>query len=396
MRMTRPSRFILCACLMMLLSGMALHPAWAARAVKTDIQSAQGVEQVIIRFDQPVKPLKHFMLSNPERLVIDLPALTSGAGVGMSPNYKGALLRAVRYGKPEPGISRIVLDLGAKIMPPQINHSLNPPQLVIGLTQDGSAAPLPLGAPLTTSAPTPAEKPKVIAQQAARPLIVIDAGHGGKDSGAIGPSGFQEKNITLEYAIALRDVLQESGRYRVALTRSDDSYLFLKDRVQVAREQKADMFISLHADSNPNADARGLSVYTLSEKASDEETAALAAQENRADVIGGIDLAVEDKQVADILLDLAQRETRNKGSEFAELIIANMHTKVPLLTNSHRFAGFRVLKAPDIPSVLVEAGFLSNKEDESRLRSREYKDKVARSILAAIDAYWDGKDKNRN
>lgn len=370
------------------------YPALAAKALKTDIQLRDGSEKVVVTFDEPVKPLKHFMLNNPERLVVDMPALTSGTGIGMSVKYTGGVLRGIRYGRPEPKVSRIVLDLGSKIKPPTISTENDPPRLIIDLSQDGPASPLAAAKTVQTSkAPKPEDKPQAMAKQAAKPLIVIDAGHGGKDSGTIGPAGFKEKEITLRYAKHIQDALLETGRYRVALTRADDTYLFLKDRVQVARDQKADMFISLHADSNPNADARGLSVYTLAEKASDAETAALAEQENRADVIGGIDLAVEDKQVANILLDLAQRETRNKGSEFAELLISNMHPKIPLLTNSHRFAGFRVLKAPDIPSVLVEVGFLSNPEDEERIQSREYQDKVARSVLSAVDAYWDGRKK---
>ncbi len=360
------------------------NSVWAANALKTQVEVSSGSEQVVIFFDRPVTPVDQFALQKPRRFVVDLHAIESGRGVGLSPDYSGRLLRDIRYGKPEPGISRIVLDLNASVPPPTVTVGKSPPRLGITLDYDG---PSQVGA----ATPVPAAKPKQQARHALKPLIVIDPGHGGKDSGAIGASGIKEKHITLRYAKKLRDALRSSGRYRVKLTRTDNRYLLLQERVNVARKHNADMFISLHADSNPNRTARGFSVYTLSEEASDAETAALAAQENRADVIGGIDLAVEDKEVATILLDLAQRETRNKGSEFAELIIANMDPKVPLLSNTHRFAGFRVLKAPDIPSVLVEVGFLSNRDDERRLQSREYQDKVTRSLLDAIDAYWRGR-----
>jgi N-acetylmuramoyl-L-alanine amidase len=358
--------------------GSGVLAAAAPKAVKTDVEITSAAEQVIVYFDQPVAPLKHFTLDNPLRLVVDLPALSSGAGIGLSPDYSGSIIHSIRFGRPEPKKSRIVLDLDSAIQPVKITTGTNPPRLIMTLTRDKTAR--------NAAKPEKTKEPVI-------PLIVIDAGHGGKDIGASGISGVVEKDITLRYAKALRDALQDSGRYKVLLTRDDDEYLFLKDRVQVARDHKADMFISLHADSAPAGDVRGLSVYTLSEKASDEETAALAEQENSSDVIGGIDLAVEDKNVANILLDLAQHETRNKGSEFAETLISNIHPKIPLLGNSHRFAGFRVLKAPDIPSVLVEIGFLSNSEDEARIQSREYQDKVVRSLLSAVDAYWKEKRK---
>ena len=353
----------------------------APAAVKTDVETTADSDQVIIYFDKAIAPLKYFTLENPLRLAVDLPAMSSGKGVGLSPQYSGSLIQAIRFGRPDPKKSRVVIDLNAAIQPVKVTTGNNPPRIIIELVRDKNA-------PAATNKKA-AKEEKIVKE----PLIVIDAGHGGKDCGARSVSGIMEKDITLRYALALREAMQATGHYKVLLTRDDDTYLFLKDRVQVARDHKADMFISLHADSAPADDVRGLSVYTLSEKASDEETAALAESENNADVIGGIDLAVEDKKVAGILLDLAQHETRNKGSEFAETLISNMNPKIPLLINSHRFAGFRVLKAPDIPSVLVEIGFISNPEDETRIKSREYQDKVVRSILGAVDEYW--KDKRK-
>lgn len=370
--------------------------ACAASLIRTDIEVAASKEQVVFFFDAPVAPTKSFTLDNPPRVVLDLPVLQSGAGAGLSPNYPGQFIRGIRFGRPAPDISRIVIDTARAATSHSVASSSNPPQISITLQKPAGAAvvatskPAPLLAVPSKPAPTPLAKPIAAAREAAKPTIAIDAGHGGKDIGATGVHGIYEKNITLRYAQALQHALLQTGRYRVVLTRPDDTYLFLKDRVEVARKAKSNLFISLHADSNPNKAAQGLSIYTISEEASDDEAAALAAQENKSDVIGGIDLSVEDETVANILIDLAARETRNKASQLADTLIENMHPKIPLLRNTHRFAGFRVLKAPDIPSVLIEIGFLSNEADEKRIQSREYQDKVVRSIVQGIDAHYGG------
>lgn len=238
--------------------------------------------------------------------------------------------------------------------------------------------------------PIPKPKPQTALQEDRKPVIVIDAGHGGKDRGAKGRGGIIEKDVTIQYAKALAEALRKTGRYHAALTRNADTFLFLKERVAVARKHRGDIFISLHADSNINPRAEGLSIYTVSEEASDAEAEALAAQENQSDVLGGIDLAHEDKIVADILIDLATRETRDKADILAETILKSMDAKIPLITRPHRFAGFRVLKAPDIPSVLIEVGFLTNSRDERRILTREYRDKVIRSIIRGLDTYFQG------
>jgi len=173
----------------------------------------------------------------------------------------------------------------------------------------------------------------------------------------------------------------------VTRTRADDTFIALMDRVKRARDAKGELFISLHADSNPRPSARGFSIYTLSETASDDEAEALAAQENKSDIIGGVDLTTEDKDVASILIDLAQRESMNKSTSLADSVMENLHPKVLRLPVPHRYAGFRVLKAPDIPSVLIELGFLSNKEDERLLLTHEYETIISQSIVKAIDDY---------
>ena len=226
-------------------------------------------------------------------------------------------------------------------------------------------------------------------KQNARKIIVIDAGHGGHDPGAIGYSGVHEKNITLAMAKELKRQLDRKGKYTVYLTRSTDVFIPLRKRVEIARKHKADLFMSVHADSALNRKATGLSVYTLSETASDKEAAALAERENKADVISGLNLVEQSKEVSDVLISLAQRETRNRSSEFAKCLVDEMRKSVKLISDTHRFAGFAVLKAPDVPSVLLEMGYLSNKNEERLLRQESYRRKLAVSAAKAIDRYFE-------
>ena len=221
-----------------------------------------------------------------------------------------------------------------------------------------------------------------------KPLIIIDPGHGGHDPGTKGFSGGHEKDLTLIYAKNLQNSLLKTGRYRVSLTRSDDRYLFLGERVKVARQAKGNLFISIHADSAPVKTAMGLSVYTISEKASDKQSEALAAKENKADLIGGMDFSDTSKDVADILIELTQRETRAKSIKFADILVKHFRHSVNLLNHTHRFAGFAVLKAPEIPSVLIEVGFLTNKKEENLLKTSKYQEKFARGVIDSLDDYF--------
>ena len=227
-------------------------------------------------------------------------------------------------------------------------------------------------------------------------IIAVDAGHGGVDPGTIGYSKTYEKHVTLAMARELKKQLEATGRYKVVLTRDRDIFLRLRDRVKVARQAGADLFISVHADSIQNRKTRGLSVYTLSEKASDKEAAKLAAKENKADVIAGIDLTAESPDVTNILLDLAQRETMNQSARFAKELVGELRREVHLLPNTHRFAGFAVLKAPDMPSVLVEAGFLSNRQDERNLTTPQYRQKLAQAIVRGVDRHFTGIEEAAN
>ena len=237
--------------------------------------------------------------------------------------------------------------------------------------------------------------PEAFAQQkskaaALKPrLVVLDPGHGGVDPGAIGRTGTYEKDVALATAREVARLLELTRRYRVRLTRNDDEFIPLPERVTRARAAGAELFLSIHADALPNASMRGASIYTLSEQASDRQTAALAARENKADLIAGIDLSRHEHVVGEILLDLARRQTNNLSIQLARQLVTELGHQVPLLINSHRSAGFAVLKAPDIPSALVEIGCLSNRDEERLLGRAVYQRKVATGLVRSINDYFD-------
>ena len=231
----------------------------------------------------------------------------------------------------------------------------------------------------------PVEGPK----RAGVPLVVIDAGHGGHDPGSSSADGtVQEKDVALAIAKAVAKELLESGKVRVALTRSDDRFLVLSERREIARRLHADLFISIHCDSAPNPDARGATIYTLSDTSSDRVAAALAARENKADVINGVDLSQETSDVTSILIDLAQRETMNASSAFASLMQRELAPEIGFKSTYHKFAGLMVLKVPDVPSVLFETGYISNSDDLALLTSASYRHKLAVGIRRAVEAHF--------
>ncbi|MBK1840949.1 N-acetylmuramoyl-L-alanine amidase [Azospirillum sp. YIM B02556] len=254
-------------------------------------------------------------------------------------------------------------------------------------------APLPpippaqlIPAALPVAPPLPDNKPPMVTE---KPLIVLDPGHGGQDPGAIGVGGIYEKDITLATAKEVKRQLEATGRYRVKLTRDSDVFIRLRDRVAIGREAGADLFISLHADSISSGDVRGLSIYTLSDKASDREAEMLAAKENRSDALVGLDLSGENQLVANILIDLAQRDAMNHSKRFATLALQNMGRDVPLIPNRpHRQAGFAVLTAPDVPSALIEMGYLSNRQDIKLLTSSGHRERLGKGLARTIDAYF--------
>jgi N-acetylmuramoyl-L-alanine amidase len=347
-----------------------------------------------------------FALADPYRVVVDipqvnftLPAGTGGAGRG--------LIKAFRYGLVMPGGSRIVFDLTgpAKVSKSYVLDAANgqPPKLVLEFeqvdrttfVQSLAAASRPELRPAiadANDAAVPATLPAESAKPAvvdSRPLIVIDPGHGGIDNGTQG-SGESEKNIVLAFGLALRDRIEKIGKYRVVMTRSDDTFIPLDDRVKVARNQSAALFVSIHADALPKheGEAEGATIYTVSDRASDAEAARLAETENKADAIGGVNLTEEPTEVADILIDLAQRETKTFSNRFARLLAGEMKNSTRMYKHPLKSAGFRVLKAPDVPSVLVELGYVSNKGDLEHLVSENWRTKTVGSMAQAIDAFF--------
>ncbi|CAA7617286.1 putative N-acetylmuramoyl-L-alanine amidase [Magnetospirillum sp. LM-5] len=267
-------------------------------------------------------------------------------------------------------------------VPPPLDRPAGEPSPVKQAAMQAPPQPQPQPQP-SMSEPEPRSRPTN-----ATPVVVIDPGHGGVDPGATGVSGIYEKYITMAVARELKATLEKGGRYKVHLTRDRDVFIRLRDRIAIARQLGADLFISLHADSVANPALKGLSVYTLSQTASDTEAQALADKENKADLIAGIDLSHESADVANILIDLAQRETMNRSAVFAGGVVDEVGRETVLLGNTHRFAGFAVLKAPDVPSVLVELGYLSNEAEERNLRQPEYRSKLTRAVARSIDRFF--------
>lgn len=353
-----------------------------------------------------------FVLGDPHRLVVDLPEIAWGGEGGVP---KTALIGAVRAGLFQPGQSRLVIDLArpAKLAQGFVLPATGatPWRLIIDLaptTEDAFRATVAAnqvtkiglqGAVQAQAAPAGASRaPQPPATGADMPakskidnrkiVVAIDPGHGGIDPGAIGASGVYEKNITLAAAQQLKAKLEATGRYRAVLTRNRDTSLVLRQRIDIARHAPADIFISLHADSIRDKAIRGLSVYTLSERASDSEAEALAERENKADLIIGMDLSKESQEVRNILIDLAQRESMNLAIRLAGSLISELKREVTLLRNAHRFAGFAVLKAPDIPSVLIEMGYLSNRDEQTALMKEGYRGKLMAAIVKGLDLYF--------
>jgi N-acetylmuramoyl-L-alanine amidase len=282
---------------------------------------------------------------------------------------------------PEPPIDTVAVTLApaaAAVIPPQLpsGHRSRP--------EDDAASSATLAA--LGVVPLPPKRPG--SRTDARRVVVLDPGHGGVDPGAISVTGAFEKDLTLAMAQAVRDQLAASGRYRVVLTRDSDVFLRLRDRVAKAREAGAELFISLHADSIGSSDVRGMSIYSLSENASDKEAATLAARENRADALDGINLTAENDEVVNILISLAQRDTMNQSRRFANMLVDEMSRQTRLVPRPHRSAGFAVLTAPDIPSVLMEMGYLSSPQDAKLLGQTEHRARMARSILRSVDGYF--------
>lgn len=338
--------------------------------------------------------LSAFTLADPYRVVIDLPEVDFRLPPGTGSAGRG-LVSDWRYGQFAAGRSRIVLDVTGPVkidkafLLPAVEDQ--PARMVLDLLKTTAAAfdeDLRKSQLARDSANQPVQKadqlPPPDRSKREKPLVVIDAGHGGVDAGTVSASGVLEKDIVLAFAKKLQENLERTGKVAVLLTRTDDTFLPLAARVQFGRDHAADLFLSIHADSEHEGSVRGATVYTLSDKASDREAAALAAKENASDLIAGLDLQQEADEVTDILVDLTRRETRNFSAAFANGLVSDLATATRMIKNPHRSAGFQVLRAHDVPSVLVEIGYLSNDQDEKLLTSDEWRSRVAEAVTQAV------------
>lgn len=331
-------------------------------------------------------------LANPYRLVIDMPDVSfqdpakPGEGRGLVSDY--------RYGLIAPGKARIVLDLSGPV--DIVNTFIldpvgdEPARLVVDMaptTADKFAAAAAQDRPPALAVALRAGPEKPPAAPTGLPVVVIDPGHGGIDSGAIGKDRLMEKDVTLKFAMALAARLKADGKLEPVLTRDDDTYISLGDRVEVAREHHAALFVSIHADTVRENYVHGATVYTLSEDASDALAQALAERENRSDILAGLALEDQPDDVADILFDLARRETKNLSVRFAKSLVDDVRGHVALNANPWRRAAFKVLKAPDVPSVLFELGYLSNADDEKRFKSDKWPADEAATVAEAIETF---------
>jgi len=390
--------------LLMLLASL---PVRAAAFAEVAVEATR----IAIHLDGQATAAQATLIESPRRISVDVRGIGLGdaRGVAAPAIPADGPVRAIRRQR-IPGGARFVFDLRHPAVVADGVLDGEGRELVLSLqpvdaarfTQVSAAGPLdflPLAlrftrrSPYKVSIPVPPPKkgpplPRVRGDDR-RPLVVIDAGHGGVDPGAINPvSHLREKDVTLRIARAIRDELLDGGKVRVALTRDSDKYLVLRERYGIARRLKADLFISIHCDSVGQAAATGASVYTLSDVASDREAARLATRENKADVIAGVNLGEAGDDVSSILIDLTRRETMNNSADFARLLGREARPLVPMKPDFHRMASLMVLKAPDMPSILFETGYISNPQDAAFLDSSEGRDRIARSVRRAVEVHF--------
>ena len=376
----------------------AAPPASPADSLPVATDARLGGDEAQTRFVMDFSRMidvRAFTLADPYRVVIDIPQVVFQLPPKTGESGRG-LIKAFRFGLVMQGGSRLVFDLAkpAKVEKAFVVEPTEtaPARLVLDLVPTDREAFLRRAA--VDSRTARADLPRVEAPQAKesdpRPLIVLDPGHGGIDTGTKGPNGEEEKDIVLNFAQRLRERVEKSGKCRVLLTRSDDTFVPLADRVRIAREAGAALFVSIHADSLPRGegDAQGASIYTLSDTATDSEAARLAEKENRADVVAGVDLKSEPDDVAGILIDLAERETKSFSMQFAHKLAGDMKAVTRMHKKPLKSAGFRVLRAPDVPSVLVELGYVSNRQDLQSLLSETWRNRTADTMAQAIETFF--------
>ncbi|WP_246660588.1 N-acetylmuramoyl-L-alanine amidase [Nitratireductor sp. XY-223] len=347
--------------------------------------------RVVIEFEQQPE-FSHHLLASPHRLVVDLPETIFGFPEKAA--HPRGLISDIRYGAMAPGRSRVVFTAVGPVKTEMAEIKENEAEgtfrLVLDIAAASDAEFSKLVGQQQWDAPDTAPDAGVVQPQDGDEetfTVAVDPGHGGIDTGTRGRNGAQEKDITLAFGKTLKTALEEVAGVRVVLTRDDDRFISLGERVRLARQHDADLLVSVHADSFRLRGVRGATVYTLSDKASDEMSRELAARENRSDLIAGLSLEDEQDTVADILIDLTRRETEVFSIGLAREVVDAFDGQVNLITNPHRSAGFRVLRAPEVPSILVELGYLSNVEDEKLMTDPEWRRRTAELLVAAIKSY---------
>ncbi len=364
-----------------------------SRPVAVGVKLAQSASQAELTFDlsRPVEARAH-TLASPDRIVVDLPetAFEVDSGAGRAEAAGGPLVKAFRFGLLAPGRSRIVIDLARRACPADvalkpIAEGAEASRLTIAIKPCDDAAFAAAAAPTDLAAPAPGPAPA-----AALPVIVLDPGHGGIDSGANGVGGVMEKTIVLAFCLELRRQLEATRRYKVLMTRESDQYVDLDSRVAFARDANASLFLSIHADTLTDVgEVSGSTVYTVADRASDAEAARIAARENAASrTPGKARPADADPGVSNILFDLKRRETLLYSHLFSRTLVDDLRGATRLNHNPERSAGFVVLKAPEFPSVLVELGYLSNPQDVAALQSAEWRAWTAAAVTRAVDAFF--------
>lgn len=397
--MDRESGFLGFAAVLALCSIMLVVTVPASVHASGDVSGVRfgqngDTTRFVIELSGDTKPAI-FLLADPYRIVIDLPEVNWRGGDAVR---SMGLVEGYRHGLFTGGAYRIVLDLKS---PAIVSNAFSLPatsgkgkRYVVDIKSSNRTefiAAVASSKPQRSRYAAKVEKGPAVSnsrRKDGKHIIVLDPGHGGIDPGNLGTIGVHEKVITLKIARAIRDELNKTGRYEVHLTRDRDIFHKVRERFRIARRHNADLFISIHADSIKNSRIKGGSVYNLSETASDKEAERLAARENKSDVIAGVNLDVVEDEVSDILIDLAQRETMNYSAQFAELLVAEMRREVPMLQRAHRYANLGMLKAPDVPSVLLEAGYLTNRSNAQFLNSKKGQRLIAQSARRAIDRYF--------
>lgn len=404
-------KLILIACVTLAVYFFIINAAFALSVESVRFGNHPDSARAVIELDEAAE-FRAFVMTNPTRIIVDMPEFSWR--VSGIQKQSALAIKDVRYGALGGGLSRIVIETSKPVMiqaafmlPAQngqsarlvIDFKSTTAQAMAGLSSQvhGPLQGQVQASPQTSAAKKPEaakKSPPQIAKK--KPVIIIDPGHGGQDPGARGANGAYEKHIVLAVGLELKRQLEATGQYQVRMTRDRDIFIPLRDRVKFARRNNGDLFISLHADSIRDDDVTGASVYTLSEKASDAETAKLAERENKSDIIAGIDLSNQEEDVANILLDLATRDTMNQSKFLANTVVMSMDQGgIRTLERPHRSAGFAVLKAVDIPSILVEMGYLTNKSEVSRLSSPDYRRKIAQTLKGSVDRYFEKIEQKR-